>query len=60
LVEIAVKNLLGEAVYELPQTELNAGAYSYSLNLEGFSKGIYLVEVKVNGSIAAVKKLSRQ
>lgn len=59
-VDITVRNILGETVYQFPATQLNSGSYSYAINTGALSSGVYLVEMKINGSVAAVRKLIRQ
>jgi PKD repeat protein len=57
---VTVKNILGEVVYQIPVTRLNSGSYSYNLGLESLNAGIYLVEMRLNGSVAVVRKLIKQ
>jgi hypothetical protein len=58
--EIGVRNILGEMVYAFPAAQLNSGSYSYTLPTASLSSGIYLVEMKLDGQVVAVKKLIRQ
>ncbi len=57
--EITVRNILGETVYRFPAAKLPAGSYSYRLDTGSLAEGIYLVELKLNGSVAAVRKLAK-
>ena len=55
--DITVLNMLGEVVYQRPQWNLSGGTHSCTINLDGFSGGVYLVEIRLNNSTAVVRKL---
>lgn len=56
-VEVLLRNMLGETVATAFDGTLNAGINTKMLRLEGLSAGIYLVEIRVNGKAASIKKL---
>lgn len=56
-VEITIFNVIGKIVYQLPQTQMEAGNHKISINTGDFVSGIYFVNLKA-GNRTLTKKIS--
>ena len=56
-VGISVYNSLGQKVTALVESNLYSGSYNYELNTSTFNKGIYFIELSVNGKTQSKKLL---
>ena len=48
-VTLGVYNLLGQRVFELPESRLPTGRHAYNLNASQLSSGIYLIKINARG-----------
>jgi hypothetical protein len=60
LVQVRIKNLLSETIFEIPEEKTVAGYKNISLPVTVLPLGVYLVEISVNGKTIAVKKMIKQ
>ena len=54
---INVINILGQKVKTIENGQADAGNHLYTIETDDLAKGIYMINVEVNGSIAGVRKL---
>jgi hypothetical protein len=56
-INIYLTNILGQKVKTINTAQVDAGQHNYTIDAGDLTKGLYLVTVEVNGSIAGVRKL---
>lgn len=54
---VTIKNILGEEVMHFMNAEVSPGVHQYAVPLNTLSAGMYMVEIKTDGKIAACRKL---
>lgn len=54
-VEIVLTDMLGKQLDIIKQADLSAGAYNYPVNTSRLSKGIYFVNLKIDGNVLTQK-----
>lgn len=57
VVSIRILSVIGEEVIETEPAELREGHYNLRVNTKPLGAGIYLIQLEINGTIAAVRKL---
>ncbi len=54
-VSLEVVDIVGNVVYSATEKSLNAGNYSYSINIANESTGMYFVNINVDGTVKTIK-----
>ena len=54
-IEVTVRDLLGKAVINIPEHEIQPGLRKINLDFTGLNSGLYFCQIRLNGNLQTVK-----